>query len=236
MVSKAFLGGLGVKEREQPELFAVENRSSDSENRPTQQATGPKRAHQPTLIDHLERKKAEATSKLTDFEKTELITRFESLRGWIPAAKARLFDAETAESLPDWETKYQKLVRWMSEYEALVVKMAENGLEPVDLHCKRCWTLILVAWEGNDQCEYCTGTPSRKRLYGMVQKNGAVRVQCPTLDNECITVVRDDSVSLPDGEVGFSVQELYLMRGLTPEQARQVWEIKREMGGKVVGE
>jgi len=52
-----------------------------------------------------------------------------------------------------------------------------------------------------------------------------------------VVFVRDDSVVVPDkwaGKVRFTVEELSLMRGSVPEVVKQIHEVKRIFGGKVV--
>jgi|GEM_PF-1071443 len=52
-----------------------------------------------------------------------------------------------------------------------------------------------------------------------------------------VVFVRDDSVVVPDkwaGKVRFTVEELSLMRGSVPEAVKQIHEVKRIFGGKVV--
>jgi len=52
-----------------------------------------------------------------------------------------------------------------------------------------------------------------------------------------VVFVRDDSVVVPDkwaGKVRFTVEELSLMRGSVPEAVKQIHDVKRIFGGKVV--
>jgi acyl-CoA-binding protein len=233
MVSKRFLGGLGVKERAQPALFTPEKHAPLDDAITNQQAVGAKKANQPTLIDLLERKKAEATSNLTAEERTIALDRYANLRSWICKGKSMLFgdDAVYSES---WDANYAKFARWMNEYETLVRRLAENGIEPMEARCQSCWSLILVAWETNAECEYCTATPARKSLYRQIKTKGFAPMKCPTLGGEVINLVWDESVDTRASKaVRFTLSELWLMRDLTPDQAAQVWLVKKELGGAV---
>lgn len=54
---------------------------------------------------------------------------------------------------------------------------------------------------------------------------------------DIVVFVRDDSVVVPDkwaGKVRFTMDELALMIGSSPEAVKQIYEVKRVFGGKVV--
>jgi hypothetical protein len=55
--------------------------------------------------------------------------------------------------------------------------------------------------------------------------------------DDVVLIIRDDAVAVPDtwsGKVRFTMDELSLMVGSTPEAVKQIHEVKRTMGGTVV--
>lgn len=75
-----------------------------------------------------------------------------------------------------------------------------------------------------------------RRLQHLLDTQGYAGIRSSIID-DVVVFVRDDSIVVPDKwttKVRFTMDELALMVGSTPEAVKQIYEVKRVFGGKVV--
>lgn len=75
-----------------------------------------------------------------------------------------------------------------------------------------------------------------RRLQHLLDTQGYAGIRSSIID-DVVVFVRDDSVVVPDKwttKVRFTMDELKLMIGSSPEAVKQIYEVKRVFGGKVV--
>lgn len=81
-----------------------------------------------------------------------------------------------------------------------------------------------------------SGSDQARRLEHALATRGYAGIRSSIIE-DIVVFVRDDSVVVPDkwaGKVRFTMDELKLMIGSSPEAVRQIYEVKRVFGGKVV--
>lgn len=75
-----------------------------------------------------------------------------------------------------------------------------------------------------------------RRLQHLLDTQGYAGIRSSIID-DVVVFVRDDSIVVPDNwaaKVRFTMDELKLMIGSSPEAVKQIYEVKRVFGGKVV--
>ncbi len=75
-----------------------------------------------------------------------------------------------------------------------------------------------------------------RRLQHLLDTQGYAGIRSSIID-DVVVFVRDDSIVVPDNwaaKIRFTMDELKLMIGSSPEAVKQIYEVKRVFGGKVV--
>lgn len=97
------------------------------------------------------------------------------------------------------------------------------------------------AWDGYQQSRAAHNRPAEpsdqaSRLQHLLDTRGYAGVRSSIIE-DIVVFVRDDSVVVPakwSGKVAFTMDELSLLIGSAPEAVKQIHEVKRVFGGKVV--
>ena len=96
------------------------------------------------------------------------------------------------------------------------------------------------AWDAYQRRQAAHNKPGQSdqasRLQHLLDTQGYAGIQSSIVE-DVVVFVRDDSVVVPakwSGKVRFTMDELSLMIGSAPEAVRQIHEVKRVFGGKVV--
>jgi len=94
------------------------------------------------------------------------------------------------------------------------------------------------AWEAHQRAARCGSSQSEQaqRLEYSLATRGYAGIRSSFIE-DIVVFVRDDSVVVPDkwaDKVRFTTDELSLMIGSLPEAVKQIYEVKRVFGGKVV--
>jgi hypothetical protein len=103
---------------------------------------------------------------------------------------------------------------------------------------RKTWDDAWSAYQQNQSARIRSAAPSDQagRLQHLLDTQGYAGIRSGIID-DIVVFVRDDSVVVPpkwSGKVIFTMDELTLMVGSSPEAVKQIHEVKRVFGGKVV--
>ncbi|NLN76252.1 MAG: hypothetical protein GX139_08060 [Armatimonadetes bacterium] len=102
---------------------------------------------------------------------------------------------------------------------------------------RKIWDDAWNACEQRRAAASLTGQSAQaRRLQHLLDTQGYACIRSSVVE-DIIVFVQDDSVAVPakwSGKVQFTIDELRLMAGSSPEAVKQVYEVKRVFGGKVV--
>lgn len=103
---------------------------------------------------------------------------------------------------------------------------------------RKTWDDAWEAYQQNQVARSRTPQPSdqARKLQHLLDTQGYAGIRSSIVE-DIVVFVRDDSVVVPakwTGNVRFTMDELRLMVGSTPEAVKQICEVKRVFGGKVV--
>lgn len=102
---------------------------------------------------------------------------------------------------------------------------------------RKTWDDAWEAYERRRTAASLAGQPDQAhRLQHLLDTQGYAGIRSSIVE-DIVVFVRDDSVVVPagwSGKVRFAMDELRLMLGSSPEAVKQIHEVKRLFGGKVV--
>lgn len=153
-------------------------------------------------------------------------------------------DDQTFETL---RTRFNTIHSWAVRHigedalrRAIRTANVKSYIPPSDQTCaayRKTWDDAWNAYQRNQAANRSARSSDQsRRLQHLLDTQGYAGIRSSIID-DVVVFVRDDSIVVPDKwttKVRFTMDELALMVGSSPEAVKQIYEVKRVFGGKVV--
>lgn len=148
------------------------------------------------------------------------------------------FDAlrERFNTIHDWAIRYIGQDALRQAVRTMNVKSYIPPSEQTFAAYRKTWDDAWNAHKLRASLGSSSGSDQARRLEYLLATQGYAGIRSSIVD-DIVVFVRDDSVAVPDkwaDKVRFTMDELKLMIGSSPEVVKQIHEVKRVFGGKVV--